>query len=299
MGRTLHSEKSCAKISQQIATEMRKQVIASVLESNSKMSILVDESTTISKKFVLIIYVRTCVGNSEEPLTFFLDIVELPATTAEVIYIALLNNLSHHGFTEDILKERLACFEFDGALVMLGRKSGVATRMVNQFPVIFIRHCMNHRLELSIGDAVEKAAGLNQFQSFFDKLYSLYHASAKNRKELTACCETLAVQCQNIGRILSTRWVASSYRTVKAVWQQYPASVDPKRNPTERAVFRGLSSRLCRATFVLNLGLMFDALEELSDFSLSLQDRSMTFDRADASLSRQIRVLKSWLPPRV
>lgn len=50
---------------------------------------------------------------------------------------------------------------------------------------------------------------------------------------------------------------------------------------------------LCSPTFVLNLGLMFDALEELSDFSLSLQDRSMTLHRADASLSRQIWILKS------
>lgn len=140
-----------------------------------------------------------CVGNSEEPLTFLLDIVELPATTAEAIHTALLNNLSHHGFTEDIFKERLVCFACDGASVMLGRKSGVAIRVVNQFPSIFICHCINHSLELSIGDAVEEAADLNQFRSFFDKLYSLYHASAKNQIELTACCETLSMQCQNLG----------------------------------------------------------------------------------------------------
>ena len=48
-----------------------------------------------------------------------------------------------------------------------------------------------------------------------------------------------------------------------------------------------------QSCFVLNLGLMFDVLEELSDFSLSLQDRSMTLHRADALLRRQIRVLKS------
>ena len=58
-------------------------------------------------------------------------------------------------------------------------------------------------------------------------------------------------------------------------------------------MFCDLCHRLCSSTFVLNLGLMFDALEELSDFSLSLQDRSTTLHRADASLSRQIRVVKS------
>ena len=73
-------------------------------------------------------------------------------------------------------------------------------------------------------------------------------------------------------RILSTRWVASSYRTIKAVWQQYHAlhrhfsnaSVDPKRSSTERYMFSGLVNHLSNATFVQNLGIMYDALEELS-----------------------------------
>ena len=162
-------------------------------------------------------------------------------------------------------------------------------------------HCMNHCLELSVGDAVEETVGMNDFQFFFDKVYSLYHASAKKRCELTECCEGLALQCLNIGRILSTRWVASSYRTIKAVWQQYPAiqkhfsnaSVDPKRSSTERCMFSGLIDRLSNATFVHNLGIMYDALEELSEFSLSLQDRNMTLPKAVATLSRQVRVLKS------
>ncbi len=84
MGRTLHADKSCAKISQHIACEMRKTVVARVLES---------ESTTISKKFVLIIYIRASLDGNEEPLTFFLDLVELAATKAEDIYRALMENL--------------------------------------------------------------------------------------------------------------------------------------------------------------------------------------------------------------
>ena len=41
-------------------------------------------------------------------------------------------------------------------------------------------------------------------------------------------------------------------------------------------MFSGLINRLSNATFVQNLGVMYDALEELSEFSLSLQDRNMT-----------------------
>lgn len=184
---------------------------------------------------------------------------------------------------------------------MLGSKSGVATKIVEKFPNVMVWHCMNHRLELSVADAVDDIAGMNEFQFFFDKVYSLYHASPKKRCELTECCEELALQCLNIGRILSTRWVASSFRTIRAVWNQYPAlhkhfsnaSADPKRSSTERCMFSGLQNRLSNVTFVHNLGVMYDALEELAEFSLSLQHRNMTLPKAEASLSRQVRVLKS------
>lgn len=62
----------------------------------------------------------------------------------------------------------------------------MAIGLDTEFPGIFIWHCM------SKGAAVLKDACLNQFQSFFDKLYSLCHTSAKNHRELTTCCETLS-----------------------------------------------------------------------------------------------------------
>ncbi|XP_027145225.1 E3 SUMO-protein ligase KIAA1586-like [Larimichthys crocea] len=68
MGRTLHSDHSCATISQHIANQMRERVVGKVLQSGTKFSILIDESTTESKKSVLIIYVRASLGMSEEQL---------------------------------------------------------------------------------------------------------------------------------------------------------------------------------------------------------------------------------------
>jgi len=301
MGRTLHSNVSCAEITQHIASEMRKKVTEKVLSGNSKLSILIDESTTDSKISVLIVYIRASLEECEQPLTFFLDLVELSSTTAAGIYEALMKNLSDHGFSESILRERLICFASDGASVMLGRKSGVASKLVEKFPNILIWHCMNHRLELSVGDALEEVCGVNEFQFLFDKLYSLYHASAKNRRELTECCEELSLQILRIGKILNTRWVASSFRSIKAVWRQYGAlhkhfsnaSADPNRTATERSMFTGLANRIGNATFVHNLGTMYDALQEISEFSLLLEERNMTLPKAEAGLRREIRVLKS------
>ena len=55
--------------------------------------------------------------------------------------------------------------------------------------LLVVYHCSNHRLEFSVGDTVDE--GSNNFKSFIDKLYSLYHASPKNQRELKDYCSVL------------------------------------------------------------------------------------------------------------
>jgi hypothetical protein len=62
---------------------------------------------------------------------------------------------------------------FDGAAVMLERKSGVAKLLKDEFPSIIVWHCANHRLELSVADTVKAVAGTNRFRAFMDKLCHL------------------------------------------------------------------------------------------------------------------------------
>lgn len=112
-----------------------------------------------------------------------------------------------------------------------------------------------------------------------DKLYALYSTSNKNRMELRECAETLDVQVCRIGRILDTRWVTSSFRTVEAVWKNFPAlykhfetaSEDPSRDSKTKQSYSGLAMRISSHAFVNNLGIMCDALQELSELSVELQ----------------------------
>ena len=130
---------------------------------------------------------------------------------------------------------------------MLGKDSGGAGQLQERYPNLVIWHCCNHRLELAVGDTTEEVTSSNNFRAFFDKLYSLYHASPKNQRELEDCCKTLAVQCLSIGGVLNVRWVASSLRTVKAVLTQFTAlhahfvdaSSDSSRDKKERAMHAG------------------------------------------------------------
>ena len=57
---------------------------------------------------------------------------------------------------------------------MLGTKSGVRKLLKDKFPEIILWHCLNHRLELAVGNALESISGTNDFQSFLERLYSMY-----------------------------------------------------------------------------------------------------------------------------
>jgi len=179
--------------------------------------------------------------------------------------IALMQCLVGHGFTEEFLHEYWVGFGADGASVMLGSKCGVVTQLKANFPMIVIWHCFNHRLELAVSDAVKCTTQVNHFKSFMDTLYALYSQSTKCQRELSACAAELEVQVNRIGRVLSVRWVASSCRTVAAVWKSYAAlhehfsqkAVDASVEAKERCKFDGLKKTLESPVFCNKLG--FDA----------------------------------------
>ena len=81
-----------------------------------------------------------------------------------------------------------------GASVMLGVKSGVGKLLQDDFPGIVLWHCLNHRLELAVDQALEATGGTKDFQAFLDSLYSLYSQSLKNMRELSECANNLHIQ---------------------------------------------------------------------------------------------------------
>ena len=101
----------------------------------------------------------------------------------------------------------LICFASDGASVMLGKKSGVASLLAEKYPNIIRWHCLNHRLELAVSSAIKEVTAVNHFQVFFDKLYTLYSRSPKNKHEIDSCAAELGLQLNKIGRIFNVRWV--------------------------------------------------------------------------------------------
>ncbi len=303
LGPGLRSRFTATNMIGHIATEMRQSACSHIQKSGGKISVLIDESTTVSNKSALIIYLKCQSEVNGEPHFMFLDLIELEDQSAATICQSLLRCLSCHGFDDIYLKNNLICFASDGASVMLGKKSGVASLLAEKYPNIIRWHCLNHRLELAVSSAIKEVTAVNHFQVFFDKLYTLYSRSPKNKHEIDSCAAELGLQLNKIGRIFNVRWVASSFRTVAAVWKDYPAlckhfqnaAADTNRSTQDRASFQGMLKRIQSPEFVVDLGVMNDALSELSHLSLVLQNRGTSIVYADKLMHRSIRVLESMI----
>jgi len=158
-------------------------------------------------------------------------------------------------------------------------------------------------LEFAVSDTSKEVQGLNHFQCFFEKLYSLYHQSPKNMTELNACAAYLESRILNIGKIFTIRWVAFSFRTVHAVWNNYVAlhkhfqesSINNERDGKERSKYLGLNNMLTSKDFVFNLGMLYNILNELSDLSLQLQKRDLGLAKAHSMIDRTVRILESMI----
>ena len=119
------------------------------------------------------------------------------------------------------------------------------------------------------------------------------------QKRLNTEALELDIQLKKIGRVLSTRWVASSFRTFSAVWNNFEALAahfEASSNPTSdqyeselRSKYCGMRMKLCSPQFVEDLGLMHDCPEELKFLSESLQRGKMNIPEADKLIRRSIR----------
>ena len=299
VGPVHRSDKSCAQIIEHISHEMRNKFVSNIKKTQSKISITIDESTVHGRAY-MILYVRCDVTGKGAVDNVFLDLKELTeGTDAESIYNSLREALRKAGFDDEFLSNNLISIATDGASVLTGKNSGVIVRLKKDFPNIQSVHCLCHRAELAVHDALKDVAGCNHFEFFISKLYALYHQSAKNTRLLQEAAEELNMQVLKIGQIFTIRWVASSFRTVKAVWNNYPAlashfktaSEDPSRNDTDRKKYLGLHKQLSNAGFVADLACMKDMLRELQALSLRLQQRDIDLVCASRRIQQCIDVL--------
>ena len=88
--------------------------------------------------------------------TQFLGLQSVDKADAQHTASAIITAASSGLGVEEVWRGRLVGVGSDGAAVMVGRKSGVITRLSDGLPRVLGVHCMAHRLELSFKDVAKK-----------------------------------------------------------------------------------------------------------------------------------------------
>ncbi|XP_026544682.1 E3 SUMO-protein ligase KIAA1586-like [Notechis scutatus] len=283
LGIGLHSRETAVKIVDFIAKEMKTKLFTKIIEKNLKICLIIDEAPMIACKPVVILFIK--VEDSVFSPTIFLELVELEKQDAETICSSVMESLNNVGLTKNYLEKNLIGFCSDGASVMLGRKSGVSTRIAKEFPNIIIWHCLNHRLPLVLDDSIKEIKEVNHFKIFIDKIYTIFHCSYKNQIELSEISDQLEIEMINIGTVLGTRWAACSLRLTLAVWHAYPAL---HHYFCSNEKYLGMAARLENIYFITDLALMIDILNEISLLSNALKASKIDIIRAEKLVIRSI-----------
>ena len=92
----------------------------------------------------------------------------------------------------DIDQHAMSGFGSDGASVMVGRRSGVATRLKETNPSLINVHCICHRLALASKDAFSEIPYLKKYEEILTSLFKFYHNSsvrAAGLREIQRVCK--------------------------------------------------------------------------------------------------------------
>ena len=168
----------------------------------------------------------------------------------------------------DLSFPTLVCANFDGASVMMGSKSGVATCIQQSFPWTIPIHCVAHKLELGILDGVKAVKYLSELEAIVKTIYLFYHYSPKRRRELTEIATHLEEDLLQYCTVKNVRWVVSKSRALKAISRNLPSTYvhvehasANNRNADEVGKAQKIKKTIQTVRFVKYLHLMQDFLE--------------------------------------
>ena len=173
-------------------------------KSCSACGLMVDESTDVTTIKKLVIYVK--IVNQCHTKTCFLANIDIRDGRAETTILNLAGE-------RNIKLDRCVGFGSYGASVMVGIRSGVATRLKTVNPFIVSVHCAAHRLALTASQAAKEIAYSTKFMEMLHAIYNYFHNSAVHSGKFQ---EALEEPVRSYKEVFSVHWL-SLYTAVDLV----------------------------------------------------------------------------------
>jgi len=277
-----------------ISEYLRERVLASL--GDSPYGIMIDESTDVSNRSQMVVYIRWYDLSIRRPREEYLGIVHLDAGDADTIFNKLVSFLRGEGL--DLA--RMVCFGSDGASVMTGCMNGVGVRLQKLVPYLVCIHCCSHRFALAVSNASQQVPYIkNTYEPFLIALWSFLHFSPSRWSNLCAYYAMLKTQIPNLGLLLvikkaiHTRWL-SHINANTSLLSGLVTIIDwlLKGDYNSDSQAMGLRTVLNSFYFWRTLFALGDILPILTKCSVSLQSPSMDFTTASRKIKECVQDLK-------
>ena len=202
------------------------QQVSSTLRSAKFLAVMIDETTDISNKEQVVIYLRhvheNLMGHEE-----FVGLHVVESTEASSLYgvvndILLRLNLSTK-------KLRAQCYV--GASPMAGKCGGLAKMITNDEPRAVYIHCYGHALNLACSDVVKNSQTIKNSLDTAYEIVKLVKKSLRREAIFQHLKQSIPAfdECPGIRVLCSTRWtvraqalqsIILNYNTLHELWQE-------------------------------------------------------------------------------
>lgn len=124
---------------------------------------------------------------------------------------------------------KLVSITTDGASVNTGRLSGLMTRMASDREWLVKIHCINHRIELAVKDALVNSA-FKDIDSFYLTNFYLLRDSGKIKSEVKIAAEALGIQHYTLPKMTGTIFVGHRRKAFEVLLNLWPAFISAYQN---------------------------------------------------------------------
>lgn len=176
--------------------------LTAVLQQAHFLSVMCDAATDVAVIEQQIVYIRYLENGIARNKYLALEAVQ--HANAE----GLLNAINKAFERAEVCdwKRKLVGSGTDGASVMRGHRTGVVARMKVEISHLVDIHCVAHKLELGILDAIKHDRELEKAKELLQGIYRHYHFSTKAVRELKEIAAALEETVKKPVNILGTRW---------------------------------------------------------------------------------------------
>jgi len=127
--------------------------------------------------------------------------VPVDTATAQGLKETLVSFCHGIGLSDDFMRKHFIGFFSDGASAMTGEHNGLARLLKDAYPLVKPFHCMAHRLELAVRNAVDTVNAVSHFRILVDDIYKVYSQSPKHQREIDEIVCNMSVHLMRIQKV--------------------------------------------------------------------------------------------------